>query len=165
MIIILRRSVACIIWVTTLKDKVTAYPCSKVMSGPLFCHLKSDFKTISQKWSPYWDEVSRAIFGSLPWRSRSQHDLTAKSCPAHKFIIWSRILKLFHWNDHHIETRCRAHHLGRYLEVQGHSMTLQHNGVRPISFTEIICILRWGISCLCPKPFRGASHGSTGPCF
>jgi hypothetical protein len=25
------------------------------------------------------------------------------SCPAHNFIIWSRILHLFHRNDHHIE--------------------------------------------------------------
>ena len=27
---------------------------------------------------------------------------------------------------------CRAQHLGRYLEGQGHSMTLQHNRVRSI---------------------------------
>ena len=32
--------------------------------------------------------------------------------------------KLFHRNDHHIETMCRAQHLGCYLEGQGHSMTL-----------------------------------------
>jgi hypothetical protein len=42
-------------------------------------YLKLDFTTISQKWSPYWDGVSRATFGSLPWMSRSQHDLAAKS--------------------------------------------------------------------------------------
>jgi len=114
--------------------------------------LKSDFKNISQKWSPYWDDVSRASFGSLPWRSRSQHDLAAKSCPAHNFVIWSRISKLVHRNDHHIETTCRAQHLCRYLEGQGHSMTLQQNHARPItllfevgfwnSFTEMITILR-----------------------
>jgi len=34
-------------------------------------------------------------FGSLPWRSRSQHDLAAKSCQAHNFVIWNRILQLF----------------------------------------------------------------------
>jgi len=74
------------------------------------------------------------------------------SCPAHNFFIWRRILKLFHRNDHHIETTCGAQHLGRYLEGQGHSMTLQH-GVWPITSlfevgfqnycTYMIIILRW----------------------
>ena len=54
-----------------------------------------------------------------------------KSCPAHNFVIWSRILKLFKSNDHHIETMCRAQHLGRYLEGQGHSMTLNKNCAGP----------------------------------
>jgi len=91
-------------------------------------------------------------FGSLPWRSRSQHDLATKSCPAHNFLIWSRISELFYRNDHHVETMCRAQQLGRYLEGQGHSMTLQQNRVRPITslfevglwkyFTEMITILR-----------------------
>jgi len=103
MIPILRRCVARNIWVTTLKVKVTAWPCSIMVSGPQLRFLKSDFITISQKWSPYWDDVSRATFGSLPWRSRSQHDIAAKSCPAHNFIIWSRISKLFHRNDHFFE--------------------------------------------------------------
>ena len=103
--------------------------------------MKSDFKTILHKWPPCWDDVSRATFWSLPWRSRSQRDLAArsqrdlaaKSCPAHNFVFWSRILKIFHRNDHHIETTCRAQHLGRNLECQGHSMTLQQNRVRPIA--------------------------------
>ena len=64
----------------------------------------------------------------------SQHDLTAKSCPAHNIVILSRNLQLFHRNDHHIETMCRVQNLGRYLEGQGHSMTLQKNRVRPITF-------------------------------
>jgi len=64
--------------------------------------------------------VSRATFGSLPWRSRSQHDLAAKLRPAHNFFIWSRISKIFHRNDHHIESTSREQHLGRYLEGQGH---------------------------------------------
>jgi len=47
---------------------------------------------------------------------------------------------------------CRAQYLGRYLEGQGHSMTLHHNRVRSItslfgvvfrnSLTEMITILR-----------------------
>jgi len=111
----------------------------------------------NKKWSPYWDIVSHATFGSLPWRSRSQHDLAAKSCPAHNFVIWSRISKLFHRNDYHIEATWRAQHLGRYLEGQGQSMTLQQNHVRPITllfelgfqkyFTEMITILRRCVAC------------------
>ena len=61
--------------------------------------------------------VSRATFGSLLWRLRSQHDLAAKSCTALNFVIRSRISKLFHRNDHHIETTCRV--LGCYIEGQG----------------------------------------------
>jgi hypothetical protein len=53
------------IWVTTLKVKVTAWPCSKIVFGSYLCYLKSDFTIISQKWSPYWD-VLHATFGSLP---------------------------------------------------------------------------------------------------
>jgi hypothetical protein len=78
-------------------------------------------------------------------------------CPAHNFVIWSQILKLFHRNDHHIEKTCHAQHLGRYLEGQGHSMTLQQNCVRPITlllevwynnyFTEMITILRQSVTC------------------
>jgi len=63
----------------------------------------------------------------------SVHPYIPNLCPAHNFVISSRILKLFYRNDHHIETTCRAQHLGRYLEGQGHSMTLQQNRVRPIT--------------------------------
>ena len=47
MITILRQCVACNIWVATctLKAKVTAWPCSKIVSGPKLCYLKSDFTT------------------------------------------------------------------------------------------------------------------------
>jgi len=101
--------------------------------------------------------VSRVTFGSLPWRSRSQHDLAAILCPAHNFVIWSWISKIFYINDHHIETTCRAQHLGQNLEGQGHSTTLQQNCVRPITslfvvrfwnnFTEMITILRLCVTC------------------
>jgi len=40
-------------------------------------------------------------------------DLAENSCPTHNVVICSRILKLFHINNHHIETTCRAQHLGR----------------------------------------------------
>ena len=119
--------------------------------------MKSDFKTISQKWSPYWDDVSRATFWSLPWRSSSHHDLAAKSCPAHNFVIWSPILKLFHRNDKYIETLCRKQRLGRYLEGQSHSMTFEQNSFRAITlwfevefynyFTGMNTILRQRVTC------------------
>jgi len=51
----------------TLKVKVLACPCSKNVSAPKLGYLKFDFKTISHKWLPYWDAVSQATFGSLPW--------------------------------------------------------------------------------------------------
>jgi len=63
-----------------MKVKVTAWPCTKIVCGSLLCCLKSHFKTIPQKWSPYCEQ-----------------------------------------------------HLGRYLEGQGHSMTLQQKRVRPIT--------------------------------
>jgi len=62
------------------------------------------------------------------------------------------ILSLFDRNYHHTETTCRKQDFSRYLEGQGHIMTLQQNRVRPITwlfevwfynyFTEIITILR-----------------------
>ena len=77
---------------------------------------------------------------------------TAHSCPAHNFVIWSQIYKLFYRNDHHVETTCRAQHLGLWLEGQGHSATLQQNCVQHITllfkvrfwnnFIEMITILR-----------------------
>jgi len=101
--------------------------------------------------------MSWATFRFLPWMSRSQHGLAAKSCPAHNFVIWRRISKLFHRNDHHIEMTCRAQHLSRYLEGQGHSMTFQQNSFRPITlwfkvkfynyFTGMITILRQRVTC------------------
>ena len=77
---------------------------------------------------------------------------TSHLCPAHNFVIWSRILKQFYRNDDHVETTCRVQHLGPYLEGHGHSATLQQIRVRPITllfevgfrkyFTEMITILR-----------------------
>jgi hypothetical protein len=76
--------------------------------------LNSDFTTISQILSLYWDNVSCETFWSLPWRSRSQHDFAGKSSPAHNFVIWIRILQLFYKNDHQIEAAWRAQHLGYF---------------------------------------------------
>jgi len=70
--------------------------------------------------------------------------------------IWSQILKLFYRNDHPIEMSCHEQDLGRYLEGQGHSLTLQQNRVRPITwlfeiwfynyFSEMITILKWHVA-------------------
>ena len=49
------------------------------------------FKTISQKWSPYWDNLLRARFWSLLWRSRSQHTLQQNRV---RPIIWLLCLPL-----------------------------------------------------------------------
>jgi len=53
--------------------------------------------------------VSCAIFGSLPWRPRSQHVLAAKSCLAHN------LFEVGLYNYFTDRTTCRAQHLGRYL--------------------------------------------------
>jgi hypothetical protein len=89
--------------------------------------------------------VSRATFGSLPWRPRSQHDLAAKSCPAHNFVNWTRILQIFHRNDHHIETMCRAQHLGWFYTlnfVWDITLTLQEVYL-PVSKTYLGSITRF----------------------
>jgi len=96
---------------------------------------------------PYY--ASRKILGEHIVAALSVRQ--SHSCPAHNFI-WSRISKQFYRNDHHVETTCRAQHLGPYYEGQGHSATLQQNRVRPITllfevrfrkyFTETITILR-----------------------
>ena len=36
-------------WVATLKANVTAWPCSKIVSGPKLCYLKLDFTTTFDK--------------------------------------------------------------------------------------------------------------------
>ena len=61
---------------------------------PITFLFEVEFYNYLQEWSPYWDNVSRATFGLLPWRPRSQHDLATKSCLAQNFVIWSRILQL-----------------------------------------------------------------------
>ena len=87
MITILRRCVANNIWVFTLKVKVTAWPCSKIMSGQYLCYLKSYFKTVSQKWSLYCVAVSRG----------------------------SRIFQLLDRSIHHIKMMC--HYLAHCLAL------------------------------------------------
>jgi hypothetical protein len=155
MITILRRCAARNIWVATLKVKVTANLVAKPCPVHNFINWSLILKICHRNdhhISPYWDDVSQATFGSLSWRSGSQHDLAAKSWPAHNIVIWSRILQLFYKNDHNVETTCLLQHYGFYLEGQSHSMTLQQNRVQPITslfeagfynyFTEMITILR-----------------------
>jgi len=132
--------------------------------------MKSDFKTISQKWSPYWDDVSRA---NLDRYLKGQgHSMTVKQNRVRVFVIWSWILKLFHRNDHHIETTCRMQYLGHYPEGQCHSMTLQQNRVWPTYllfevgfknyFTEMITIWRWCVTLI--ASFSGVQEEGMCPC-
>ena len=90
--------------------------------------------------------VSRNI-GSLPWRSSSQCDLAAKSCPAYNFVIWSRISKLFHRNDHHVKMTCCAQHLGRYLEGRPAALS-----VRPLVSQSVIPSVRLSVRPICVGP-------------
>ena len=93
-----------------------------------------------------------------PLRPRSQHDIEAKLCPVHNFVILSPILNLCYRNDNYIETTLHKQDLGRYLEGQGHNMTLQQKRVRLITLlfkvrfynylTEMITILRWVVTTL-----------------
>jgi len=110
--------------------------------------------------------VTRTTFGSLPWRSRSQYDLQAKWFLAHNFVIWSRILQLFHRNDHHIETTCLVQHLGCYLEGQGHSMTLQQNRVWPKTLLFEVTSTTFDKLLLCVQYLFGEHYPvPTGSCF
>jgi len=95
------------------------------------------------------------------------HDLAAKSYPAYNFIILNQMLKLCHRNDHYFQMMCRALHLVRYLEGQGHSMTSKQNCVRPITLLFEVGFYNyfWPTSSLCPILFRGALPGTTGSCF
>jgi len=98
-------------------------------------------------------------FGSLLWSSRSQNDIAAKSCPTHNFVIWSRIYKLIHGNDHRIKIyiMCRTQYLGHILygEMSQSDLAAKscpaHNFVFWIwilkLFTEIITILRQRVAC------------------
>jgi len=61
----------------------------------------------------------------------STYAKTSRYYAPRKFFL--KILNLFHRNDHHIETTCRAQHFGRCLEGKGHRMTLQQNRVRLIT--------------------------------
>jgi hypothetical protein len=85
MIIILRRSVARNIWVATLKVNVTAWPCSKIVSGRKLRYLKSDLATISQRWALYWIEVSHSTFGSLPF---CVQNLFGEHHPVQPALVW-----------------------------------------------------------------------------
>ena len=88
--------------------------------------------------------MSHSKFGLLPWRSRSQHDLSAKSCPAHNLVIWSQISQLFYIIDHHIDTTVER--------------------TRTLLFAVEFYNYFWQTTSLCPIPIRGALPGSTGSC-
>ena len=98
MITILRRRVACNSWAATSKVKGTAWPFSKKSCLAHNLVIWSQIFTIfSHNWSPYWHDMLRTTLWSLPWRSTSQHGLSAKLFPAHNFVIWSRFKNYFTW--------------------------------------------------------------------
>jgi len=89
------------------------------------------FKIPSQKIfivvDPDLKRLVKQLFYYAPRKINSGEHIVAvlsvrNSCLAHNFVILSKILKLFHRNDHHIETMCRAQHLGHYLKGLGHSI-------------------------------------------
>jgi len=158
MIIKLRRRVSCNIWAAKLKVKVTAWPNSKIVSGQLFCYLKSDFTKNLHKWSSYWD-VSRATFGSL--FEGQGHSMTFQHNRVRPITSFFEVYlnTISHkwspcWDDVSRTTFVSLH---MYLEDQGHSMTLQQNSFRPINlwfevefynyFTGLITILRQHVTC------------------
>jgi len=49
---------------------------------PITLWIEVEIYNFSQEWSPYWDNLTHATFGLLPWRPRSRHDFAAKSCLA-----------------------------------------------------------------------------------
>jgi hypothetical protein len=165
MITVLRRCVARNIWVVTLKNlEHKSCPAHNfVIWSRILKHYFTEMITILRRC------VARNItvvtlkvkVTAWPW--------TKKSYPAHYLVIWSWILKLFYRNDHRIKTMCRAQHLGRYREGQGHSMTLNKNRVRPITslfevgfynyFTEMITILRrWGTCNIWVTTLKALKH-------
>jgi len=154
MITILRRCVEYNIKAATLKVKVTARLYSKIVSGPKLCYLKSDFTNSLHQWSSFWDNLWRATFGSL-FEGQGltfQHNRVQPITSSFEVL-----LKIFHINDHHVETKCRAQHLGCYLEGQGHNMTVQQYSFQPITlwfevkfytyFTGVITLLRQRVAC------------------
>jgi len=98
------------------------------------------FKKAKCHWQMHFYAPRKIFWGAYSHRVVCAY--VPNSCPAHNFVIWSWILKLFHRNDHNIKTMCCAQHLGRYLEGQSHSMTMQQNRVRPINFFIISWILK-----------------------
>jgi len=84
--------------------------------------------------------MSHSNFGLLLWRSRSQHDLSAKSCSAHNLVIWSQISQLFYIIDHHIDTTVAR--------------------TRTLLFAVGFYNYFWQTISLCPIPIRGALPGS-----
>jgi len=104
----------------------------------------------------YFTEMTTMLRRHVACNIWVTNDLAAKSCPAHNLVIWSRLSKIFHRNDHHIGTTCCRQHLGGYLEDQCHSMTLQQSRVRPITllfevrfwnnYTVMITILTWRVA-------------------
>ena len=80
MITILRQRVACNIWVATVKAKVIAWPCIKIVSGPKLCYLKSDFTTTFDKLLPCVQYLFREHY---PVPTGSCFPLLCQELPTH----------------------------------------------------------------------------------
>jgi hypothetical protein len=135
---VLKRIFVKVIWTNTdqyLSNIFIYFTCQRSVVYWYRCRT-TDLKVYG--WIPNQHQV---MFFYVPRKISGEHIVVGLSvpmyvlnlCPAHNFVIWSQILKRFHRNHHHIKTTCHAQHLGRFLEGQGHSMTLQQNCVRPIT--------------------------------
>ena len=156
MITILSQHVTRNILVNTSKVKVTAWPFSKIVSGPQLCYLKSDFTIILHNWSSYWHGMSGATFGSL-FKSQGHIMIFQHNCVRPITSLFKVLFK----NCSHKWSLCwddmSRTSFESLFEGQGHSMTFQHNHVQPITlwfevefynyFTWMITILRQCVAC------------------
>jgi len=69
---------------------------------PITSLFKSDFKTFSKEWSPYWDDVSRANFGC--YLEGQGHSMTFQQNRVQTMTSLVKVGFFFYRNDHHIET-------------------------------------------------------------
>jgi len=105
MITILRRHVANNIRVDTLKVKVTAWPCNKIVSGHNFVFWSRIYKYFTEMIT-----ILRWLVAHNSWVATFKVKVTLQQNRiwpiTYYIVIWSRILQLFHRNHHHIWMTC-----------------------------------------------------------